>query len=148
MRGVSHCPMPWGVMLLRTTMHFLSRIKKKLLKPLLWWKAVGWLALRCRGCTALNTMVFTVTSSKIKCSLCTLCYALIHQDFLDRRQRKGVSVLESRCHLPTCLPHTVEASHCPLNCWKSSRKTVNFNFYRFWFDSTANWTQVKGVALL
>ena len=23
---------------------------------------------------------------------------------------------------PTCLPHTVEASHCPFNCWTSSRE--------------------------
>ena len=32
----------------------------------------------------------------------------IHQVALARRQRR-----ESNCHLPTCLPHTVEASHCP-----------------------------------
>ena len=47
----------------------------------------------------------------------------IHQVALARRQRR-----ESSCHLPTCLPHTVEASHCPFNCWTSSRKAANTNF--------------------
>ena len=33
-----------------------------------------------------------------------------------------------------CLPHTVEASHCPFNCWTSSRQAVITNFYSVWFD--------------
>ena len=28
----------------------------------------------------------------------------------------------------TCLPHTVEASHCLFSCWTSSREAVNLNF--------------------
>ena len=32
---------------------------------------------------------------------------------LAGRQRRELSVFASNCHLPTCLPHTVEASHCP-----------------------------------
>ena len=42
----------------------------------------------------------------------------------------------------TCLPHTMEASHCPFNCWMSSRKVVNTNFYSLWFDPTGNRTRV------
>ena len=30
--------------------------------------------------------------------------------------------------LPTCLPHTMEASLCPFKCWTSSKKAVNTNF--------------------
>ena len=33
-----------------------------------------------------------------------------------RRQRRYLSVFESSCHLPTCLPHAAEASHCSFNC--------------------------------
>ena len=41
----------------------------------------------------------------------------------------------------TCLPHTAEASHCPVICWTSSREAVNTNFYSLWFDPTlcASW---------
>ena len=35
---------------------------------------------------------------------------------LARRQRREFSVFESSCHLPNCLSHTAEASHCPFNC--------------------------------
>ena len=35
-----------------------------------------------------------------------------------------------------------EASHCPFNCWTSSREAVNTNFYSLWFDSTGNRTRV------
>ena len=57
---------------------------------------------------------------------------------MARRQRKDLSVFESSCHLPTCLPLSAEASHCPFNCWTSSRKAVNTNFYSLWFDPTGN----------
>ena len=30
-----------------------------------------------------------------------------------RKQQRDLSVFESSCHLSSCLPHTVEASHCP-----------------------------------
>ena len=36
----------------------------------------------------------------------------IHQVPLAKRERSDFSVFESSCHLPNCLPHTVEASHC------------------------------------
>ena len=71
---------------------------------------------------------------------CCLCLQLqldfIHQVALTRRQRRGLSVFESSCHLPTCLPHTAKASHYPFNCWTSSRKAVNPNIYSLWFDPT------------
>ena len=40
-------------------------------------------------------------------------YMFIHQVALAKSQRRDLSIFESSCHLPTCLPHTVEASHCP-----------------------------------
>ena len=61
---------------------------------------------------------------------------------MARRQRRDLSVFESSCHLPTCLPHTAEASHCPFNCWTSSRKAMNTNFYSLWLDPTGNRTRV------
>ena len=61
---------------------------------------------------------------------------------MARRQRRDLSVFESSCHLPTCLSHTVEASHCPFNCWTSSREAVNTNFYSVWLDPTGNRTRV------
>ena len=36
----------------------------------------------------------------------------------------------------------MEASHCPFNCWTSSREAVNTNFYSLWFDPTGNRTRV------
>ena len=52
-----------------------------------------------------------------KCSMISqLLLHFIHQVALARRQRRDLSVFESNCHLPTCLQHTVEASHCPCNC--------------------------------
>ena len=67
---------------------------------------------------------------------------------MARRQRRDLSVFESSCHLPICLPHTMEASHCPFNCWTSSREAVNTNFYSLWFDSTGNRTRVYKVTHL
>ena len=61
---------------------------------------------------------------------------------MAKRQRRDLSVFESSCHLPTCLPHTMGASHCLFNCWTSSREAVNTNFYSLWFDSTGNRTRV------
>ena len=61
---------------------------------------------------------------------------------MARRQRRDLSVFESSCHLPICLPHTMEASHCPFSCWTPSREAVNTNFYSLWFDSTGNRTRV------
>ena len=61
---------------------------------------------------------------------------------MARRQRRDLSVFESSSHLPICLLHTMEASHCPFNCWTSSREPVNTNFYNLWFDSTGNRTRV------
>ena len=61
---------------------------------------------------------------------------------MARWQQKDLSVFESSCHLPTCLPHIMEASHCPFNCWTSSREAVNTNFSSLWFDPTGNRTRV------
>ena len=49
-------------------------------------------------------------------------------------------VPESSCHLPTSLPHTAEASHCPFNCWTSSREAMNTNSYCLLFHPTGNRT--------
>ena len=46
----------------------------------------------------------------------TFVITFVHQVALARRQRSDLSVFESSCRLPTCLPHTMEASHCPFNC--------------------------------
>ena len=61
---------------------------------------------------------------------------------MARRHRRDLSVFESSCHLLTCLPHTAEASHCPFNCWTSSREAVKTNLYCLWFDPTGNRTRV------
>ena len=65
---------------------------------------------------------------------------------MARRQRRDLSVFESSCHLPICLLHTMEASHCPFTCWTSSRKAVNTNFYSLWFDPTGNRTRVYRIS--
>ena len=48
-----------------------------------------------------------------------------------RRQRRDLSVFESSFHLPTCQPHTEEASRCPFNCWTPSWEAVKTNFIVF-----------------
>ena len=58
------------------------------------------------------------------------------QGALARGQKRNVSVLESSCHLPACLPYTVYTSS-----WLSSTDTVNTNFYSLWLDLTGNRTQ-------
>ena len=42
----------------------------------------------------------------------------------------------------TCLPHTMEASHYPCNCWTSSKEAVNTNLYSLRLDPIRNQTQV------
>ena len=47
---------------------------------------------------------------------------------------------ESIWHLPTCLPQTVEASHCPLYYWKSSKKLEIPIFLSLaWGSNSRNW---------
>ena len=41
----------------------------------------------------------------------------------------------------TCLPHMVEASHYPFNCWTSSREVMN-TIFCLWSDLTRNQTIV------
>ena len=66
-----------------------------------------------------------------KCYNCLLKqFDFTHKVTLVRRQQRDLSVFESSCHLPTFLPHMVEASHCPFNCRTSSRKAVNTNFFK------------------
>ena len=60
----------------------------------------------------------------------------------DSKETFQSSSQVATCPVPTCLPHTVEASHCPFNCWTSSREAVNPNFYSLWLDSTGNQTLV------
>ena len=85
-------------------------------------------------------IIFGVTKNNVQGSKRKWNYhcnnIFIHQVALARRQRRDISILESRYHLPTCLPHTVEASHCPFQCRKSSRKAVNNTFFSLWFDPT------------
>ena len=61
---------------------------------------------------------------------------------MARKQQRDLLVFESSCHLPTCLPHAVKASHCPFNCWTSSRRAVNPNYYSLWFERARNQTRV------
>ena len=57
--------------------------------------------------------------------------------------KRELSVFESSCHLPTCLPHTVEASHTvPFIAECQARKKVKTNFYSLWFDPTGNRTRI------
>ena len=55
-----------------------------------------------------------------------------------RTRHRDRLVFESSCPLPTCLPHTVKASHCSFQCLTSSKEAVNTNFYSLWFDPTGN----------
>ena len=66
----------------------------------------------------------------------------IHHVALARKQRMDLLVFESSCHLPTCLPHTAEASLGLFQCWTSSNQAVNTNFYSLWFVPTWNQTRV------
>ena len=59
---------------------------------------------------------------------------------LGQETAKGPFSLPSQA--VTCLPHTAEASHCPFNCWTSSKEAVNTNFYSLWFDPAGNRTRV------
>ena len=59
----------------------------------------------------------------------------LHQVSLTKRQRRDLAVFKSSCHLPTYLPHMVEALHNLFN----ARIT---NFSRPGFGSTGNQTQV------
>ena len=45
---------------------------------------------------------------------CNCNYIFIQQVVLAKRQQRNLLVFESSYHLPTSLPHAVEASHCPL----------------------------------
>ena len=65
-------------------------------------------------------------------------YRLFTKLPLPGDSKRYFSVFESSCHLPSCLPHTVETSHCPFNCWTSSREGLNTIFYSFWYDLTSN----------
>ena len=67
---------------------------------------------------------------------------IIYQVALATRQRKDFWVFESSCHLPICQPLKVEASHCPFNCWTSSKEAANTNFYCRWFNPTGHRTRV------
>ena len=60
-------------------------------------------------------------------------YIFILQVVSARRQQNDSLIFESRCHLPACLPHSVEASQCPLYCRTSNREAVNTNFIIFDF---------------
>ena len=59
----------------------------------------------------------------------------IHQVAWARRQRRDLSVFESSCHLLTCLLHTAEASHCPLNCWTCSEVCSDIMLFWIYSDS-------------
>ena len=43
---------------------------------------------------------------------CNCNYILLTKLPWFRKERRVLPVFESSCHLPTCLPHTVEAAHC------------------------------------
>ena len=61
-------------------------------------------------------------------------YFFIYHVALARRQRRDLSVFESNCHLPTGLPHMVEASHCPLQCCQlSAILSLDLSYLHCWF---------------
>ena len=53
-------------------------------------------------------------------------YVLIYQVDLARTEKK---IVWSLSEAAICLPHTVEASHCPFCYWTSSKLAVNSNSY-------------------
>ena len=82
------------------------------------------------------------TVAKLKINYCN-CIKFHSPRCLGQETAKGPFSLQefkSSCHLSTCLPHTAEASHCPLNCWTPSREAVSTNFSSLWFDPTGNQT--------
>ena len=56
----------------------------------------------------------------------------------------GLSVFQSRCHLPTCLPHTVKALRCPYILLKVEQESCEYQFFFFGFRfySAGNRTRV------
>ena len=47
--------------------------------------------------------------------------------WLGDSEDNDLAAFKSSCHLPICLPHTVEASHWPFYCSISNRVAVNTN---------------------
>ena len=65
-----------------------------------------------------------------------VCYRkLVHQVVFTRRQQRDLAVFESSYHVPTCLPHTVEASHCTIICVKHGSCEYQFLWFWYWFKS-------------
>ena len=73
---------------------------------------------------------------------CVLLSHICLPSYLGQETANDLSIFESSCHQPICLPRTVEASHCSFNCWTSSREAANIYFYSLWFDPTGNRTQL------
>ena len=97
-----------------------------------------------RPCWGLDLEAFNFWMTKAKCFMTQIVIVITFYSpsCLNQGQRRDLSVFESSFHLPICLPHTMEASHCPCNCWTSSREAVKSNFYSLWFDPTGNQTHV------
>ena len=76
------------------------------------------------------------------CSTNRNCSYILFTKLPCQETAKGPFGLGVKLPPAHCLPHTVEASHCPFNCWTSSRKAVNTNFCSLWLDPTRNRTRV------
>ena len=61
---------------------------------------------------------------------------------LGQEVAKDLSVFESSCHLPTCLPHTVELHTVLLIAERPAGIALNSNFYSLWLDPIGNRTRL------
>ena len=62
---------------------------------------------------------------------CNCSFIFIYQVTLAGEVDGTPALFESSEHLLLCLPHTVEASHCPFYCWASSREACAPIFITF-----------------
>ena len=72
----------------------------------------------------------------------TVTTSFIHQVILTRLQREGLSVFESRCHLPTCLQTRWRLGSVHFNAKRQARKMWIAFFYNLCFSPTENRTHV------
>ena len=60
--------------------------------------------------------------------ICDCNCIVIHQVTLAKGQRRDLSVFGSSCHLPTCLPRTVEASYFPFYLVNVKQESCEYQF--------------------
>ena len=63
--------------------------------------------------------------------ICKLLCNYCHNELTPKSigQRRKLSVFESSCHLPTCLSHTVKASHCLIKLLNVKQGSCEYQFF-------------------